>query len=192
MEDSKGGLKLEISDNRQKIDMHIDYNNQAFLGELIPIDFTFKCRKRCEIVQASLELIDVSNEVGNFEEQERSSMHSSNAHTRKSTSLPITDEMNLTQSDNLFELVENAPNADKAGPDFYYCKPTSEGFDTLPMDESEMEKFRDNKVVDIPEFNENQTINLRICPKFYFEGHKNFKIVLKYSIIKVFEDKEVS
>jgi len=45
-DDERDGLRLKISDTRQKIDLDINYKDKIFLGELVPIDFTFKCRKR--------------------------------------------------------------------------------------------------------------------------------------------------
>lgn len=45
-DDPKEGLKLKISDTRQKVDLAIDYKEKILLGELVPIDFTFKCRQK--------------------------------------------------------------------------------------------------------------------------------------------------
>ena len=45
-DDPKEGLKLKISDTRQKVDLAIDYRERIFLGELVPIDLTFKCRQK--------------------------------------------------------------------------------------------------------------------------------------------------
>jgi hypothetical protein len=40
-----------------------------FLGELAMIDFTLKCRKGCEIIDASMVLTDISDEAVMYENQ---------------------------------------------------------------------------------------------------------------------------
>jgi hypothetical protein len=68
-QDSKDDLMLKISDTRQKINVKIDYKNTVFLGELANIDFELKCRQGWEIIEASMEVTDVSDEAVLQEEQ---------------------------------------------------------------------------------------------------------------------------
>lgn len=185
-EDTRQGLHLKISETRQKVDLNIAYKERIFLGELVPIDFTFKCRQGCEIIEASLYLSDISNEIGTVDEKERKVRGTSSGSMRKSTSLPITDDFD--PSDDPFEVAERSSNLKETGPDIYYWKPSDQEFNDLPQDESQMEFLEVNSSVEIPNFDESHNIRLRICPKFYNEGYKNFKVTLKYKIIKVYEE----
>jgi len=50
-----------------------------------------------------------------------------------------------------------------------------------------MTNLSSNKTIKIPDFNESEDMRLRICPKFYDEGYKSFKVTLKYKIIKFYD-----
>ena len=51
-----------------------------------------------------------------------------------------------------------------------------------------MDKINLKNVLKLPNFSESKDIRFRICPRFYNEGPKQFRIMLKYKIIKIYEE----
>jgi hypothetical protein len=102
--------------------------------------------------------------------------------------LPIDSDFDPSQNEEPFELAERSSNLVENNPDIFYCKPTTESFDSFAIDEAHMETLSDDKIINLPDFDDKNDIRLRICPKFYNEGPKNFKVTMKYKIIKVYEE----
>ena len=182
-DENKSDIRLKISDTRQKIEFKTDYKKRVFLGEVVPVDFTLKCRPGCEIKDATFELIDSISEIIPDEfvppsaKMERPS--------RKSTSIPVAADVEDTSDP--FEVASRAsqPETDY---EIYYVKPSSDDFIQMPIDEGQMDKFPATNLINLVDFDESQDIKCRICFKFFTEGPKYFRIKIKYKIIKIYED----
>lgn len=153
-DDYKGDIRLKISDTRQKIDCNIEYKSSIFLGELIPVDFTFKCRKGCEIVDPTFEVVDNSHEV-----ESPRKVKSRISSFRKSTSLPVSNDVDI---DDPFELANKTVKLKNSEFEIFYVKPTDEDFITLPIESNDMEEFPSSNIINLYNFDESQTINLRL------------------------------
>lgn len=51
-----------------------------------------------------------------------------------------------------------------------------------------MEKINLANVIKLPNFSGSNDIRFRISPRFYNEGPKQFRVMLKYKIIKIYEE----
>ena len=98
----------------------MDYKERIFLGELVPIDFTFKCRQGCEIIDASLNILNISDEVSKIDETKKG-RNKSVFEMRKSTSMPLNWDENDTENDLPFDIA-NSPEKEAKDiiPEIYY------------------------------------------------------------------------
>ncbi|CAI2373283.1 unnamed protein product [Moneuplotes crassus] len=187
-DDPNEGLRLKISETRQKVELALDYRERIFLGELVPIDMTFKSSQGCEIVDSYLSIVDISNDTSSTGDQQRT-RSKSQIKFRKSTSIPIKCDDGAT-SDFPFDIA-NSPEKqpkDDFVPHVYYCEASGDSFEEFPKDEDLMRVLKEDSTIRIPDFSEKQQMRCRICPKFYEEGPKGFRLTLKYKIVKVYED----
>ena len=181
--DEYGDIRLKISETRQKIDWDINYKTNVFLGELVPIDFTFKCRKKWEIKDISFEIVDATNDLPDEISPVKSGVRTN---IRKSTSMPVSNDFDDTQDP--FEIAGRSSASEKKEFEMFYVKPTFEEFIFLPTEENQMDVFPTSNELNLIDFNDQQDVKFRLWIKFFNEGPKFFKIKIKYKIIKIYED----
>jgi hypothetical protein len=107
-DDPNQSLKLKISETRQKVDMNIAYKQRIFLGELVPIDFTLKCKQGCEIIDSSIIITDVTKDIGVIDGKDSNPRDTTTSTIRKSTSIALKGDFDDAESP--FELAESIMN----------------------------------------------------------------------------------